>query len=88
MALAKKRELLYQLRPDIAVIPECSRDSMLACKQDGFDTCWWGENKHKGLGVLVAKPWFLENFLSARRPDSKTTNFTTQPACTKMDCSS
>ena len=60
MALGKKRELLYHLRPDIAVVPECSRDSMLACKQDGFDTCWWGENQHKGLGVLAARPWTLE----------------------------
>jgi len=60
MALAKKRGLLYKLRPDIAVIPECSRESMIQCKEDGFDTCWWGENKHKGLGVLVAKPWSLE----------------------------
>jgi endonuclease/exonuclease/phosphatase family metal-dependent hydrolase len=60
MALAKKRELLYQLWPDVAVIPECSRESMLLCKDDGFDTRWWGENKHKGLGVLAAKPWALE----------------------------
>lgn len=60
MALAKKRELLYALGPDIAVIPECSRDSMRACHQDGFDTRWWGENKHKGLGVLARKPWTLE----------------------------
>jgi exonuclease III len=60
MALAKKRELLYGLRPDIAVIPECSRDSVLASREDGFDTCWWGENKHKGLGVLAAKPLALD----------------------------
>jgi exonuclease III len=61
MALAKKRELLYALCPDVAVIPECSRDAMRVCKDDGFDTRWWGENKHKGLGVLAAKPWTLEN---------------------------
>ncbi len=60
MGFAKKRELLYKLRPDIVVISECSRDSMLACKQDGFDSCWWGENKNKGLGVLARKPWALE----------------------------
>jgi endonuclease/exonuclease/phosphatase family metal-dependent hydrolase len=61
MALAKKRELLYKLHPDIAVIPECSRDSMLVCQDDGFDTCWWGENRHKGLGVIAARPWTLES---------------------------
>jgi exonuclease III len=60
MALAKKRKLLYQLRPDIAVIPECSSDSMVICEEDGFDTCWWGENRHKGLGVVAAKPWALK----------------------------
>ena len=60
MAFAKKRELLYKLRPDIAVISECSHDSMLACKQDGFDSRWWGENKNKGLGVLARRPWALE----------------------------
>jgi exonuclease III len=60
MALAKKREMLYQLRPDIAVIPECSRNSMQVCKAEGFDTCWWGENQHKGLGVLARRPWALE----------------------------
>jgi len=60
MALARKRELLYQLRPDIAVIPECSRDSMRLCQEDGFDACWWGENKHKGLGVLAGKPYRLD----------------------------
>ena len=61
MALAKKRELLYALRPDVAVIPECSRNSMLACREDGFDTCWWGENPHKGLGVLAAKPLVFDH---------------------------
>ena len=60
MGFAKKRELLYRLCPDIAVISECSHDSMLASKQDGYDSCWWGENKNKGLGVLSRKPWGLE----------------------------
>jgi exonuclease III len=71
MALAKKRQLLYALRPDLAVIPECSRDSMLACKADGFDTCWWGENKYKGLGVLAAKPNVLEHCGTGRAPRQK-----------------
>jgi exodeoxyribonuclease-3 len=60
MGFSKKRELLYKLRPDVAVISECSHDSMLASKQDGYDSCWWGENKNKGLGVLARKPWALE----------------------------
>jgi exonuclease III len=60
MALSKKRELLYALSPDVAVIPECSQSSMLMCQADGFDSHWWGNNKNKGLGVIAAKPWSLE----------------------------
>jgi exonuclease III len=60
MAFAQKRSLLYHLLPDVAVIPECSRSSMQLCKPDGFESCWWGENQNKGLGVVVAKPWSLE----------------------------
>ncbi len=60
MALARKRELLYQLKPDIAVLPECSRDAMLLCQREGYDTRWWGDNKSKGLGVLAAPPWSLD----------------------------
>jgi exodeoxyribonuclease-3 len=68
MAFAKKRGLLQNLRPDIAVIPECSRNSILACKEEGFGACWWGDNRNKGLGVLAAKPWTLEK---ERRPTQK-----------------
>jgi exonuclease III len=60
MGLGKKRNLLYRLQPDLAVVPECSRDTMRLCREDGFDTSWWGENKNKGLGVLARKPWTLE----------------------------
>jgi len=68
MGFAKKRELLYNLLPDVAVIPECSRDAILSCKQDGYAVSWWGDNKNKGLGVLAAKPWRLK---SGRRPTEK-----------------
>jgi endonuclease/exonuclease/phosphatase family metal-dependent hydrolase len=61
MALVKKRDLLYGLGADIAVIPECSSEAMRICRQDGFETCWWGQNRHKGLGVMVRKPWRLEH---------------------------
>jgi exonuclease III len=59
MGLGKERQLLYELRPDIAVVSECSCDSMRACEADGFQTCWWGTNKNKGLGVVARKPWTL-----------------------------
>jgi exonuclease III len=41
---------------------------MSAIQTDGFDTCWWGENKHKGLGVIALKPWSLE---PGRKPQQK-----------------
>jgi hypothetical protein len=55
-ALAHKREHLYDLQPNIAVIPECSKDSLELCLKDGFGGGWFGDNPRKGLGVLVAKP--------------------------------
>jgi exonuclease III len=60
MGLAKKRHLLYQLTPDIAVIPECSQASMQICQADGFQSCWWGSNQNKGLGILVKHPRMLK----------------------------
>ena len=56
MALARKCQHLYELCPDIAVIPECSRDSLEPCLNDGFNARWFGDNPHKGLGVLVREP--------------------------------
>jgi exonuclease III len=60
MAFSKKKELLYKLRPDIAVLPECSKDAAMACIREGYSAKWWGENKHKGLAVLAATPWTLK----------------------------
>jgi exonuclease III len=68
MGFGKKREVLYALKPDIAVIPECSEDSVKLCTDDGYSACWWGDKKHKGLAVLAAKPWTLE---VGRRPTQK-----------------
>ena len=60
MGFGKKRDVLYSLKPDVAVIPECSEDAAQLCNQDGYSTCWWGDKKHKGLAVVAAKPWTLE----------------------------
>ena len=56
MAFAHKRQPLYDLHPDIAVIPECSKNDLEPRLFDRFDTRWFGDNPRKGLGVLVAKP--------------------------------
>jgi exonuclease III len=60
MGFAKKREVLYALEPDVAVVPECSQDAAKLCADDGYSTCWWGDNKNKGLAVIAAKPWALK----------------------------
>lgn len=56
MAFARKCQPLYDLRPDIAVIPECSKCDLEPSLFDHFDARWFGDNPRKGLGVLVAKP--------------------------------
>ena len=60
MGFGKKREVLYALKPDVAVIPECSQDAVKLCADDGYSTCWWGDKKHKGLAVIASKRWTLE----------------------------
>lgn len=59
MGLSRKRDHLYALRPDIAVIPECSQNCLNLCLKDGFEGRWFGDNPRKGLGVLVAKPFHI-----------------------------
>jgi hypothetical protein len=68
MALTRKRHHLYDLHPDIAVIPECSRNCLNLCLPDGFEGRWFGDNPRKGLGILVAKPLHIAR---AERPRSK-----------------
>lgn len=59
MALSRKWQFLQNLSPDVAVIPECSKTSIETAAECGFDYRWFGENPHKGLGVLTAKPWAI-----------------------------
>jgi hypothetical protein len=68
MAFSRKRHLVHDLRPDIAVIPECSQSSIQTPAEDGLNCLWFGENPKKGLGVLVAKPWRILDF---REPQNK-----------------
>src|SRR5271155_575216 len=68
MALSRKRHSLYALRPDIAVIPECSKNCLRLCLKDGFEGRWFGDNPPKGLGVLVAKPFHIAR---AQKPRSR-----------------
>jgi hypothetical protein len=59
MAFSQKRQRLYDLSPDVAVVPECAKKSIDVCIEDGFDGRWFGDNLNKGLGILVAKPWSI-----------------------------
>lgn len=68
MALSQKRQHLYALKPDIAVIPECSQNCLNLCLDDGFEGRWFGDNPRKGLGVLVAKPLHIAR---AQKPRSR-----------------
>jgi len=68
MALSRKRQHLYALHPDIAVIPECSQNCLKLCLKDGFEGRWFGDNPRKGLGVLVAKPFHIAR---AQKPRSR-----------------
>jgi hypothetical protein len=40
---------------------------MKVCQGDGFQTCWWGSHRNKGLGVVARKPWALEPGRSPRQ---------------------
>jgi len=56
MAFHRKFERLLQLRPDIAVVPECADPNVLARKAPGFaptTQTWIGDNPNKGLGVFT-----------------------------------
>jgi exodeoxyribonuclease-3 len=56
MALHAKCEHLAELRPDIAVVPECAEPDIIRKKASRFhfDDCEWaGQGEHKGLGVFA-----------------------------------
>jgi Endonuclease/Exonuclease/phosphatase family len=68
MAFDQKRHLIQNPPPDIAVIPECSQSSIQSSVKENVDCRWFGENPHKGLGVMVAKPWQI---LRSQEPKHK-----------------
>jgi exodeoxyribonuclease III len=56
MAFHRKYESLLLLKSDVAIIPECSCDRLLAEKAPQFirsSSVWIGDNRHKGLGVFT-----------------------------------
>ncbi len=58
--LQKKMGKLHSLRPDIAIIPECSKSVVQTIQREGFSGCWsGGDFLPKGLGVLWKDGWSL-----------------------------
>jgi exodeoxyribonuclease-3 len=56
MAFHKKFEHLLELRPDIAIIPECANPDVLTQKAPTFvpsARAWIGDNPNKGLGIFT-----------------------------------
>jgi len=68
MAFSRKWQFFESLSPDIAVIPECSKNSIDGAVKYGFDGRWFGDKPQKGLGVLVAKPWGI---VESKEPQNK-----------------
>jgi exodeoxyribonuclease-3 len=57
MGLDKKLDALLSLDPDVAVVPECSEKSVIAFRQRGLSTLWFGSNPHKGVGIICRQEW-------------------------------
>ena len=54
MALARKAPSLLALRPDIAVVQECSKKSVDVISSHGFSGLWFGADPNKGLAVFCS----------------------------------
>jgi hypothetical protein len=52
IGLDKKMDALLSLGPDVAVVPECSEESVNAFQQRGLSTLWFGSNPNKGVGIM------------------------------------
>jgi exodeoxyribonuclease-3 len=59
MALARKAPSLLALKPDIAVIQECSKTSLDVLHGLGLSGLWFGANPNKGLAVFCSKEFKL-----------------------------
>jgi len=55
MAFARKAPSLLALNPDIAVVQECSKNSVDDLHRHGFSGLWFGANLNKGLAVFAVR---------------------------------
>jgi hypothetical protein len=69
MALDRKLQRLLELKPDVAVVPECPdlrSPRMDATRRVTTWSCWKGDDRNKGLGVLTFRGLRGEAFRPAR----------------------
>src|ERR1700722_12378116 len=59
-AFARKAPSLLALKPDIAVVQECSQKSVDDLRGHGFAGQWFGTNVNKGMAVFCGKGWTPE----------------------------
>lgn len=74
MAFRKKVELILAYKPDIVVIPECECPDNLKFDKaipKPKDILWFGENRHKGLGIFSYKRHRF-SLMKNHNPDFKT----------------
>lgn len=57
MGLDKKIDALLSLGADVAVVPECSKKSLIAFERHGLSALWFGSNQHKGVGIVCRQEW-------------------------------
>jgi exodeoxyribonuclease III len=55
MALARKAPSLLALNPDIAVVQECSKNSVDVLDSHGLSGLWFGTNLNKGIAVFCSR---------------------------------
>ncbi|MEM6807157.1 MAG: hypothetical protein AAF696_37490 [Bacteroidota bacterium] len=55
MAFRKKQRLLEAYEPDLVLIQECEHTDKIVAP-DIHDSCWFGDNVHKGVGVFSLNP--------------------------------
>jgi exodeoxyribonuclease III len=60
MGLAGKAPSLLALRPDIAIVQECSRKSVEVIGTFGLSGLWFGTNPNKGLAVFCNSHWKID----------------------------
>jgi hypothetical protein len=65
MALARKVPNLLALNPDIAVVQECSKNSLDVLQSNDLSGLWFGANLNKGVAVFCSKDFTLHRWANS-----------------------